>query len=134
MTATATRLAVYGWLITLDVEPYRDLKGNVRDEAGTAGPRNIDPAVEERLRAGEGVEFRLRYGDPDGITAAALDADTAYYGRYLEIDRDRGEIPADEPVELGFGPLDDFGAPNSGCTVLEYRETDTSGRSTWKAL
>ena len=133
MTATITRHADYGWIITKDVEPYDDGDGAVRSADGTMGPSDIDPAVTE-LKAGHGVEFRLRYGDPEDDSPEAHDVDTAYYGRYLEIDRDRGVIPADQSVELGFGPLDDFGIPNAGCTVLEYRETGRDGKTTWKVL
>ena len=106
MTDTAIRLAHYGWLITKD---------NVTDDGdreGCMGPHNIPGELEARLRAGEGVEFRMRYNDRD--EGDTIEDDTAYYGRFLSDD-------GNQDGEWGFGPLEDLGEPDAGCTMIEYR-------------
>lgn len=108
MTTTTTKFAAYGWLITKD---------NASDDGtreGVVGPGHppIDPAIEARLRAGEGVEFRMRYNDRD--EGDTIEDDTAYHGRFLSND-------GDFEGEYGFGPLEDLGTPDAGCTMIEYR-------------
>lgn len=68
------------------------------------GPRSISKTIEERLIAGEGQKFRMRYDEP------IEEEKPAYYGRYLE------ENDSDE-----FQPLECFGTPNAGCAWIEYK-------------
>lgn len=83
--------AGYGWIITRDL---------IDDDEGVTGPSLVSQEIGSRLGAGEGRAFRMR--DDDG--------EIYYYGRYLG--------PDDERL---FGPLDDFGMPNAGCTSIEYK-------------
>jgi hypothetical protein len=87
----------YGWIITKDLisEECGD-----KPEVGVNGPRNISDATLKRLKAGEGVKFRL------------YDDDGNLYYEGLQIEGDEGD-------EGTFAPLDNFGAPNSGCTELK---------------
>jgi hypothetical protein len=82
----------YGWIITRDM-----FTGG--DDMGVTGPQWIATDIKLRLEAGEGRNFRLK--DDDG--------NVCYYGRYIGPD-----------TEELFGPLDDFGEPNAGCTMIEY--------------
>jgi hypothetical protein len=63
-----------------------------RNEAGREGPRNFNPAISDNR-----AHFVMK--DDDGVT---------YY---------EGEIYGDYE---GFEPLDDFGEPNAGCTMIFY--------------
>ena len=76
-----------------------DLTSPSGDE-GLTGPFDLHPEIQLRLAKGEGREFRL------------LDDDKKVY--YL------GKIVGSE----GFEPLDDFGMPNAGCTIIQYRSSD----------
>lgn len=77
------------------------------ERPGVFGPRGLTLPVQQ-IEA-QGREFRM------------LDADGALYyqGFYLG--------PDDERM---FAPLDDYGLPNAGATVIEYR-TESGG---WEAL
>lgn len=94
----------YGWLITKD----HIGKGDDSCE-GVAGPRGIAPALHEKLKQGEGIPFKM-HDDDDEL--------------YFE-----GRIIGDHD---GFEPLDDFGMPNAGCTMIYYEDTPGSGR--WEVL
>lgn len=100
-------------------------KDNVADEAdkvahpegrsnlyakGLIGPRTASEADEARLRAGEGVPFRLLDDDRN----------VYYYGRRLE------ESDADESYygEPELAPLDCFGTPNAGAVIQEEKNKD----------
>lgn len=80
------------------------------------GPRNASARDEARLKAGEGIKFRLL--DDDG--------NIYYYGRRLE------ESDADEDYdgEPELAPLDCFGRPNAGCT--EQQEKNKEGK--WESI
>lgn len=93
--------ANYGWIIDKDLHNGTD-RGTAC-MSGLTGPSNIDPELERQLKAGDGKKFRLL--DDDG--------EIYYEGRYLG--------PDDESQ---FGPLDDFGLPDSGCTEIQYRTQD----------
>ena len=84
----------YGWIITKD-------KVSEGADEGVAGPRGLEDKVFLRLKAGEGLKWRMR--DDDG--------EVYYEGRYI----------GDTSEDL-FAPLDDFGMPNAGCTDIEYFE------------
>jgi hypothetical protein len=98
--------AAYGWIID------RETVSNENDEstapehrtksrAGWVGPRDIGPEVEQRLRNGEGEQFRM-YDD---------DGELYYEGRYIG--------PNDETA---FGPLTDLGTPDAGAVRIDYNE------------
>lgn len=107
--------ASYGWIIDTDhlYDPTRP--STDRNEAGTMGPSNITSDVEARLRAGEGRKFRMYDGNQE----------LYYSGRIL--------TPADPEGggEQDFGPLDDFGKGNAGCTEIRYYD---SAKNTWVEL
>lgn len=86
-------MSTYGWIITKDhlAEHFEE------SEAGVMGPNGISPAIEQRLKSGEGEPFRL------------LDDDGEVYYTGLQIGGS------------GEEPLLDFGAPNAGCTMLQQR-------------
>ena len=89
--------SAYGWIITKD---HLYTPGDtLRDESGMTGPRNISDGMQADLIAGKGKAFRL-YDD----------GELYYSGRIL------GDWESDD----GFGPLDDFGTPNAGCTEIRY--------------
>jgi hypothetical protein len=96
----------YAWIITKD-----HLADIPPDRAGTTGPRAAPQSLLEQLKAGEGWRFRMK--DDDG--------EIVYEGRYLSV-----------PDDWGFGPLDDFGTPDAGCTSIEFFQTGTNGG--WKPL
>lgn len=91
---------MYAWLIT------RDLVSNEEDR-GTIGPRGC-PHTSEEITA-TGIPFRML--DDDG--------EVYYQGLYVG--------PDDETL---FAPLDDFGMPNAGAVVIQYR----NAAGEWEAL
>jgi hypothetical protein len=96
-------MAGYGWIITADV-----LEGTT---VNITGPRDITPAHEAQLAAGEGAQFRMK--DDDG--------EIYFVGRFV----------GDANSEDAFGPLDDYGRPDSGCTSIEYFNP---AKEKWQAL
>lgn len=99
-------MSTYHWVITKDhiKDPDHD-----RDVAGTHGPRDTSLTAEEIRNHPEGIAFKMK--DDDG--------ELYYEGIYVG--------PDDESL---FGPLDDFGMPNAGCTEIYYR--DEAGK--WELL
>lgn len=93
----------YGWLITHDY-----LEGPQHGCEGVWGP-NQTPFSRDDIKH-HGRPFLLKDGDGEIL----------YQGLFL----------GDASSEEGFGPLDDFGEPNAGCTVIEYR--NSSGK--WEQL
>lgn len=92
--------AKYAWIIDKDV--IVDVNSGEEPAVGTMGPSDIDPEFEKQLRlTGEGMKFRLL--DDDHIQY--------YEGRIV------GKWE-------GFEPLDDFGMPNAGCTMISLRNED----------
>lgn len=83
---------------------------------GIIGPSSASTKDMERLRAGEGIPFRLLDDDRE----------VYYYGRRLE------ESDADEmyDAEPELAPLDCFGGPNAGCTIQEEKNADGK----WEAI
>ena len=102
--------ANYGWIISAD--QINSLLG-LKTEVGVCCPRNIAPEIRERLKAGQGEEFRMR--DDDGAVY--------YEGRII--------CDPDSDPESAFRPLDDFGMPNAGCTSIEYKSANTGA---WERL
>ena len=86
------------------------------EAVGTIGPRSASKRDVERLKAGEGVRFRLLDDDRE----------VYYYGRRLE-QSDADESYSGEPE---LAPLDCFGAPNAGCTIQEEKNKDGK----WEAI
>lgn len=91
----------YGWIIDKDFNPDPDARPGTNSNAvGVMGPSSISKEHVEQLRHGEGHKFRME--DDDG--------NVCYEGRFV------GEPGTEE----AFGPLDDFGTPNAGCTNIYY--------------
>ena len=110
------------WIITVDhVADEEDRKA--RPEGGSnlhavnlIGPRTASERDEERLKAGEGIEFRLL--DDDG--------ELYYEGRRLEeSDADEGYMGENE-----LAPLDNFGTPNAG--AVTQQEKNKEGK--WESI
>lgn len=102
-----------------DTDSTEGTNGNAK---GLTGPRNASESDVARLKAGEGVRFRML--DDDG--------EIYYYGLWLE------ESDADDGYggEPEFSPLDCFGAPNAGCTEIQYDygQRDAKGKVVWESL
>lgn len=89
----------YSWLITVD-----HFDGDNDDSAvGTYGPRNSKLKADDIREDPEAIPFRMFTDDNELI----------YEGLYV------GDDSEDQ-----FGPLDDFGTPNFGCTRIEYKNDD----------
>ena len=73
----------------------------LKSRVGTFGPFGITEEQQKLLKAGKGTQFKMY--DDDHILV--------YTGRLL----------GDPNSEEGFGPLDDFGMPDAGCTGIKYR-------------
>ena len=83
----------YGWIITKDVLDGVDVN--------VIGPGSVSDLMVSELKSGKGRSFRM-YDD---------DGELYYEGKLL---------PATCEDERLFGPLDDFGMPNAGCTDIKY--------------
>lgn len=106
------------FIITKDkVAPsLKDILPDIEDDVGTIGPSGASVSDMARLRAGEGIAFRLL--DDDG--------EVYYHGRRLEhssCDRFYGG-------EHELAPLDCFGTPNAGAVIQEERNKDGK----WEAI
>lgn len=86
------------------------------DAVGTVGPRSASEADVARLKAGEGIPFRLLDDDRE----------IYYYGRRLET----SDADADYPAESELAPLDCFGTPNAGAVIQEEKNADGK----WEAI
>lgn len=99
-------MAKYGWIITKDhIAESGATPGTNANAVGVIGPRDISPEHQAALQRGTGRAFRMY--DDDG---------ELYYS---------GRIVGENAIELGqdaFGPLDDYGRPNAGCTEIRYME------------
>ena len=93
----------YGWIITKDhlAESMNDEYGN---DTGVCGPRDITPEIETALKAGKGHTFYM-YDD---------DGEKYYTGKMLATGED---VDSEEAIS---SPLDNFGMPNAGCTLIKY--------------
>jgi hypothetical protein len=94
-----TDYAAYGWII---VEDHIDGRGASGGAVGVSGPRNACRELLALLEHGEGRTFTMH--DDDG--------EKYYTGRILSFDGPGSEFD--------FGPLDDYGMPNAGCTEIRY--------------
>lgn len=95
--------APYAWIIDVD---HTEDAGSEHNEMGTTGPNWASDEHVAKLTANLGFGRMFRMYDADG--------ELYYSGRLID-GRD------DRDVEW-FGPLDDFGRPNAGCTSIEYFE------------
>jgi hypothetical protein len=93
----------YAWLVYHDHLDHRRVR--------VYGPGGITDGQCKRLAAGEGARFRLL--DGDGIL---------YFS---------GRLLGDDESGDGFGPLDDYGTPDSGCTTIQYL---SPGTGKWETL
>ena len=100
--------STYAWVIDRDLifEPPDSETAPPRPDSrvGLTGPRNASPALLDQLRVGRGHPFRMLDGD----------GEVCYEGR----------LAGDPTSEDGFGPLDDLGEPDAGCTSIEYLQPD----------
>ena len=108
---TGSRGTNYAWVITRDHLNEEEPSDLFPSEVGKMGPRGAIVSKEFVLE--NGTEFLM--GDDDG---------NLYYtglivgvGLFDDVD--------------GFEPLDDFGAPASGCTWIKYRNDATGD---WEVL
>ena len=92
-----------------DKKDYPNGKSNLHAK-GLIGPRNASDADEARLRAGEGIKFRLL--DDDG--------NVYYHGRRLE----ESDAFATYDAEHELAPLDCFGAPNAGAVTQQEKNAE----------
>ena len=92
-----------------DRAKYPDGRRNAH-AVNLTGPREASDRDVERLKAGEGIAFRLL--DDDG--------EVYYEGRRLE------ESDADQYYDYytELAPLDCFGAPNAGCTTQQEKNQE----------
>ncbi len=88
------------WLITEDLI-------DSGEAVGTCGGSSISQAQFDLLREGrhENIDLFCLYDD---------DGELYYAGRMLE-----------SPETQGFEPLDDFGMPNAGCTLIKIQNKET---------
>jgi hypothetical protein len=97
------------WTITKDhiADPYAP-KGTNANAVGIVGPRNAKLTAEQILNHPKRQQFRMR--DDDG---------ELYYEGFMVVTPEDGN-------EAEFRPLNDFGTPNAGATIIEYRQPDGS--------
>lgn len=113
------------WIITKDKLAEEGAKEGTNSNAkGLTGPRTATDGDVKRLKAGEGTRFRML--DDDG--------EIYYYGRWLEEDDCTSDY--EDYAEPEFSPLDNFGAPNAGCTEIQYDngKRDAKGKVIWETL
>ena len=105
------------WIITKDkIADPAEPEGGHLNAKGLTGPRTASEEDVRRLKAGEGIPFRLL--DDDG--------NIYYYGRRLETsDADEGY-----GAETEFAPLDNFGRPNAGAVTQQEKNAD----GVWESL
>jgi len=93
-------MSTYSWMITRDFV-------DEGKSLGVMGPRGV-ALTAEQIKA-QGKAFRM----------LSDDREVYYHGLYVG--------PDDETL---FAPLEDYGTPNSGCTIIEYK--NAAGR--WEVL
>lgn len=83
------------WIIDIDfLADPQSKEGTLRNAVGLTGPSSYK---------GDGSELKCRFRLLD-------DDETACYEGRCDTDND----------DNAFGPLDDFGTPNAGCTTIQY--------------
>ncbi len=101
------------WTITKDyIADETAPQPSNANAVGMVGPRHAKFTAEEIIAHPQGRKFRIK--DDDG---------EMYYEGVMVITPDDGD-------EAEFRPLDDFGAPNAGATIIEYQRPD----GTWEMV
>ena len=127
LPATARkRTASYAWMLTYD---------HLEHKAGgrVSGPRNIDPVLQARLIAAVKMGRIAYYAANSGEGMTPL----VEWFRMYDDDRElyytgvRTGQAEDYGSEDGFEPLDDYGTPNAGATMIDYYKPETGG---WETL
>lgn len=104
------------FIITRDYIADKDApKGTNLNAVGVIGPRDATPNDIARLKAGEGVKFRLLDDDRN----------VYYHGRRLE----ESECEQWYGAESELAPLDCFGTPNAGAVIQEEKNSDDKWES-----
>lgn len=117
-------MSTYCWIITRDFLAENDDES----EVGVIGPHDASDNQINKLKAGLGKRFRMY--DDDGelyyegriVFKYGLDGEV----EHRKVDGFKGLVCCAGVPEEGFGPLDDFGRPNAGCTEIRY--FDKKGR------
>lgn len=124
--------STYAWIIDTDHMPTESAApGTYGNAIGVHGPSNAPADLLDRLKAGEGVRFRLYDDDEElyysgrlvtreGDETVTCDAEVLPGWRLRLCTSDPGETDT-----ASFGPLWDFGLPNAGCTELRYQDSTT---------
>ena len=94
------------WTITVDhiAEPGEKAPSN-QNAVGMIGPRDATLTHDQIKNHKDRVAFKM-YDDDKNL----------YYSGFM--------VPGDEG-EAEFGPLDDFGTPNAGCTEIKIKNKST---------
>lgn len=101
------------WTITRDyIADETAPQPSNSNAVGMVGPRGAKLTATQIIEHPQAQKFRIK--DYDG---------EMYYEGVMVITPEDGEQSA-------FRPLDDFGRPNAGATVIEYQRPD----GTWKTL
>jgi hypothetical protein len=99
------------WTITKDFFPDLTARpASPSNAAGIVGPRGAKLTHEEIVNHKDGKKFRLL--DDDRVVMY------------------EGVMVVGDVAEAELAPLDDFGEPNAGCTIMEV----DIGRFNWQAL
>ena len=106
------RESLYAWVITVDhFKPEQD---GGKSLVGLSGPRSATLTTDQIKSHPQGKKFRIK--DDDG--------ELYYEGVFVD-------LTSDQRLD-GFQPLDDYGTPGLGATVIEYWEAGKGGG--WKPL
>lgn len=89
------------WIITKDLIPEKGPHGELKTRVGVCSMDFTIARMKEMQRKKKWFQFRLKDGD-----------DNIYYEGFSDSNDD----------ESAFGPLDDFGYPDAGCSTIEYKE------------
>lgn len=120
----------YGWIVDEDhlSGPKAEHPDETLDGTGVMGPQDIEEDLQARLKAGEGVKFRLL--DDDG--------DLYYTGRLVRREGEDFELREYPDYKYPlvactgeehewFGPLWDYGTPNAGAVTILLQKDNKWG-------
>lgn len=104
--------STYAWIVDKDhIADPSARPGSYCNAPGLTGPRNAPDDLVARLAKGEGRKWQMF--DDDG--------ERYYDGRIVFTDPDDENGNGLTLPEEAFGPLNDFGTGNAGCTEIKYR-------------
>ena len=104
----------YTWILDKDHIADPGAKPGTNGNAvGMFGPRDYRPDLLKALMQGGGIPFRMLDDDKN-----------LYYEGRIAVPK------GEEDGEALLYPLDDFGMPNAGCTIIQYK--DKTGK--WKGI